>query len=239
MKEKLTVPAVYVIHVRGHQERDKHMRAELGKHGIDFQYMLDGNVEDMTNEIVERYFKGDKKQAMPGTSCTLKHLYVYEKMIEDDISGVLVFEDDIKLSSNFNTVFNSTMKEVQERGLENCIISYEHTTLKHVKKSELVDGQYLYEKPIGRCAGAYFLDLKAAKTIIDHLKAYKCDKIIDWYHNELIEKVLLKMYWSHPAIAEQYSHSGILPSLLDHKDDSIRRKIGWYLKKFIASARFS
>ena len=45
----------------------------------------------------------------------------------------------------------------------------------------------------------------------------KCNKIIDWYHNELIDTIGLQNYWCHPPIVEQGSHNGKMQSIIDDK----------------------
>jgi predicted glutamine amidotransferase len=47
----------------------------------------------------------------------------------------------------------------------------------------------------------------------------------------LADKGLLEIYWCHPAIMEQQSHNGKLPSLLDGKKHGILRRISYASQK--------
>lgn len=221
----------YVIHVKGAVEREKYIKKELAKHNITFEFILDGNMEDITNEQLERYFDGELKHKTPQTSCALKHILVYEKMIKEDIQKALVFEDDIELSSIFNKIFNTSLLEIQSQHSNKYMISYENSTLQYVKRTERISGQVLYKKDQGRCTGAYLLDIEAAKEMIKYLSQYKCDKPIDWIHYELIKNKAINVYWSHPSIAEQRSHNGKMRSLIGHKKMGFFRRISFFLQK--------
>lgn len=221
----------YVIHVKGAVERERHIKKELAKHKIPFEFMLDGNVENITNEQLERYFDGEMKRKIPPTSCALKHILVYEKIIAENIPKALIFEDDIELFDSFSTIFSASLLEIKNQNLENYIISYENSTLQYVKQSEIISNQVLYKKDYSRCAGAYMIDIKAAKKIIQHIYHQKCNKPIDWVHHELIVNKTLNVYWSHPPIAEQKSHNGKMQSLIDHKRNGFFRRISFFLQK--------
>lgn len=221
----------YVIHVKGAVEREKYIKRELAKHNITFEFILDGNMEEITHEQLEKYFDGVMKNRTPQTSCALKHILAYENMIEENVQKALIFEDDIELFNSFTKIFNTSLLEIHNHQLKKYIISYENSTLQYVKRSERVSGQVLYKKDHSRCAGAYLIDIEAAKEIIQYLSQQKCDKPIDWIQHELIKNKKINVYWSHPVIAEQRSHNGKMPSLIDHKKMGFFRKLSFFLQK--------
>jgi hypothetical protein len=114
------------------------------------------------------------------------------------------------------------MIEIREKNLSNFIISLEKSNHAYVHKQELVKDEILYKKKVGRCAGAYLVDIEFVNSLINDIETNKCHRIIDWYHNDLSENDLINIYWSHPTIAEQASHNGKMPSLIDNK------KLGWF-----------
>ena len=81
-------------------------------------------------------------------------------------------------------------------------------------------------------AGAYIIDLKGAQNILAEIKNTKCATVIDWYHNVLIDKKVINMYWAHPALVEQGSHNGHLSSTISSKPSSVKRKIAWLAQKY-------
>ncbi|MEO5572201.1 MAG: glycosyltransferase family 25 protein [Bacteroidia bacterium] len=220
----------YVIHVRGNTERENFIRNELKKFNIDFEFILNGNIEDLTDGDLNKYFKDDFKISSPRSSCTIKHFFVYERMVENNISVALVFEDDIELSGNFPEIFDKSLKEAAEMR-ESYVISYESSTQEFISSSEVIPGKVLYQKTHGRCAGAYLIDLAAAKKILEYGLKNKVNVCMDWVHNVLSEKGWLKIYWCHPAIAEQQSHNGKIQSLLDEKKQGPYYRLKYFLEK--------
>ena len=47
---------ILVVHVRGQEERRAFMEKQMEKLGWPHEYILDGNVEDLTPEVLDRYF---------------------------------------------------------------------------------------------------------------------------------------------------------------------------------------
>jgi glycosyl transferase family 25 len=90
----------------------------------------------------------------------------------------------------------------------------------------------LYEAAAGRCAGAYLIDLQAAKNMLEDLKVNKCNRVIDWWHNDLIERKVIKMYWAHPPLTEQGSFNGVLPSSVSARANGSIRRFKWLAQKF-------
>lgn len=233
----INIPKVYVVHVKkGYENRKKSIDLQMEKHDIAVEYMLDGDIEDLTKEHLEKYYSGAMKAFSPEASCTIKHLLIYEKMILNNITEALIFEDDIFLNENFVEIFNTTIVELHQRKdikINKTIVSYENSTLKIIPKNELKKGQYLYLNPAGRCAGAYYISLGCAKMIIEKCRTEKMDVPIDWYHNQLSEAGLLDIYWCVPAIAEQGSQNGMFDSSLDlRKKNTWLRRLKWKIRKF-------
>ncbi len=221
----------FVIHVRGNKEREKHIKRELQKHNIDYEFILEGNMEDITENNLEKYFSDDYKKISPQTSCVLKHFYAYEQIVKNNISIALVFEDDIELFNSFQKIFEASVKESVTENLSGFIVSYEASTQNFIGKSEEVARKYLYKKNNGRCAGAYLIDVAAAKMILDYTYKYKCNMNVDWLHNELSAKGILKIFWCHPPVAEQQSHNGKIQSLLDSKKQGNFYRIKYFIQK--------
>lgn len=217
---------VYVIHVKGAKTREKHIRKEMQRFNIDFEFVLDGNKESITPLQLNTYFAGEMHEISARTSCAIKHIFAYEKMVKNNDEQALIFEDDIVLKKQFNTVLPAILNEIKTKNLSNYIISLENSGHNYVKKREIIAGQYLYQKDKGRCAGAYIIDKKGASNLLQKLYTEKCDLPIDWFHNKTIKEKQIQSLWAHPYLAEQGSHNGKIKSLLDDK------KYGWF-KRFV------
>lgn len=226
---------VFVIHVRGAIEREENIRHELKKHNLSFEFILDGNKEDITTGILNQYFSGQMHEKSARTSCAIKHIFAYQKIIDKKIPYALIFEDDIELKKNFRDVIQKIQKEYQARNLSNFIISLENSGHNYVKKQELVKGQILYKKKHGRCAGAYIIDNLCAQNMLDIIKNDKCSLPIDWFHNAISEENKINIYWSFPHIAVQGSHNGKIASLIDNKPKGWFRSFLYYCQTLIKS----
>jgi len=112
------------------------------------------------------------------------------------------------------------------------IISLENSTLKFPSYWKTKKGKFLYQAKSGRMAGAYIIDLEGAKKILNDLKTNKCGTVIDWWHNTLIERGIIKMYWAHPPLVEQGSHNGFLNSTISTKPNTAIRRISWLVQKY-------
>ncbi|MCU0468050.1 MAG: glycosyltransferase family 25 protein [Arcicella sp.] len=239
----INISKVYVAHVKkGYDNRRVSIESQMNKLNIPFEFMLDGDIEDLNQDRLEKYFKGHLKALTPQTSCMMKHLLIYEDMIKNNVSAALVFEDDILLADNFVEIFNKSISELHSRAdidFNKSLISYENSTLKDVSILEIKSNQYLYLRSSGRCAGAYYISLNSAKLIINKCEEEKTDEMMDWYHNQMVEAGLLNIYWCHPTIAEQGSQNGVFDSSLDiRKKGNFKRRVSWLFKKMFSFIRF-
>lgn len=220
----MTDTKILVLHVKkGYEERETFMRDMLGKAGLDFEFILDGDVDDLTPEVLDRYFTGEMKQAAPYTSCTMKHLLACEYVLEHRLPGALVLEDDMILYKNFRKVFAECMEETERDHIESPLINFEDSALRFVPGSQRRKGKHLYRAARDRFAGCYYLSHGAARKIMDYVYEHRCDKISDLFHQSLISRIGLAYYWCHPCTATQGTHNGLFPSSLNELSASKQR----------------
>lgn len=203
----------FVLHVRnGYEERGEHIDKMMRKMNIDFEYILDGDMDDLTNDTLEQLFSGETmKGRFPQTSCAMKHLLAYREIVGRGLDGAIILEDDIFLHDKFNIVFNKSMKEMAanpEMSARPVIISYEDTRLRFVPRSQRRPGTVLYPGDRDRMAGAYYINLSGAKLIIEYVRRNRMDVPIDILHNKLLKTGALTYLWCHPTVATQGSHNG-------------------------------
>ncbi len=225
----------FIIHVKGAHKREKHIKTQLQKFNLSSEFILDGNKKSITETILDTYFKDEMHKVSAQTSCALKHILAYKRVIEKNLNQALILEDDIILQHNFNEVIEHIINEIKEKRLTNYFISLENSNHDYIKKSEVVEGQTLYKKERGRCAGAYLIDSECAKNMLLQINENRCSLPIDWFHNDLSELQKINIYWSHPYIAVQGSHNGSLPSLIDNKKTGWFRKIVYFFQGKIKS----
>ncbi len=223
-----------VLHVKeGYAERATHIESMLKKMQIQFKYILDGDKPDLTKEVLDKYFGNGGSADMCGkysrTSCAYKHILAYEYIVNHNIPGALILEDDIILHHDFVDIFNNTMTEVKKLSYTNFMISYEDSRLRFVPRSKRIKKIYLYLGNKDRMAGAYYIDQVAAKYILDKIKKEKCIEPIDILHNKLIKEKQLTYFWCQPTIASQGSFTGLFKTSISSKKQKCE-KLQWLFK---------
>ena len=229
------IDAIYVVHAKTGYKLHENRIIELFKaNNLEFQFVTDGDPSFFTHELLARYFtKGMLSGWSDGViSCTLNHLYAYEKMVEKNNRYALIFENDPFFYGNFNENIIKLADEINNLG-KGFLISLENTSLRYPSYWAFRKGKHLYQAKQGRCAGAYIIDNEGAKRIINDVKINKCPSVIDWYHNFLIRDGILDMFWVHPPLVEQGSHNGKLCSTISCKQKSLSRQIKWTIQKVV------
>jgi len=207
----------YVIHVSDAYARKAHIQNELDGKDLDITYITKGDKKDLTAEVLDEYFSEEMAAIKASTSCAYKHILAYQTIVAEKDHLVLILEDDIKFYKHFS-ILQKIVTELEIRKIENFMLSLEDSNLRYIPKSEREIGTLIYPKKTGRMAGAYLIDKKGAKSILQHIKKEKINIPIDWYHNLCVKNYAIKMYWSHPAIAFQSSLDGSMKSLIVNKN---------------------
>jgi glycosyl transferase family 25 len=221
----------YIIHVSDATEREAHIKSQIENKKLNYQFINDGDKKDLSESILNKYFKGPLHQRSAAASCAYKHILAYENMIANNIDLALVLEDDIFLSDDFTDLLNKAILEIRQRNLKNFIVSLEDSSLQYVRGSERKKNQLLYKNIYGRMTGAYLVDLVAVIKMMNEIEKNKCGDNIDWFHNRSSEKGMINMYWIHPTIATQGSLTGSIASLIDDKPFGVFRIFAFQLEK--------
>lgn len=223
-----------VIHAAKLKERGENIDRMLRGIGMDYEFISEGDADQLTDELIDKYLADgpeDLHKKSPRASCTIKHFLAYEKIVAEGMEGALVLEDDIVLHDNFMPRFEKSIEEYREhyKG-RNVLISYEDSSLQFVPRSKREKDRMLYPGKKDRMAGAYFVSLHAAKTILDCLKQQPTAIPVDCYHYELLKKGVIDYLWCQPALATQGSFTGQFRSSLSKKKDTMI-VVRWWFKK--------
>jgi glycosyl transferase family 25 len=233
MVSTLKIDGIYVIHaLKGYELHEKRVIDLFGEHNLSFEFVTDGDPKFFNKDILRKYFTPNISSKMTaGTlSCTLNHILAYEKMVKRKNQYALIFENDPFFLGDFTTSLNKMGDEINslEKGF---LISLENSALRFPSFWETRGGKHLFRATTQRMAGAYLIDLKGAENILNDIKQHKCDEVIDWWHNTLVERGIVKMYWAHPPLVEQGSHNGNLSSTISSKPKSVIRQFQWNMQK--------
>lgn len=221
----------YIIHVSDAYEREKHIKEELKNRNLDIKFVLEGDIKDLSNDVLYSYFTGNMKEARGAVSCAYKHILTLQKIIAQENEVVLVLEDDIYCYKNFNKMLLKIKDEIKERKLNNFIVSLEDSTLNYIPKSKRKKGQYLFAENKTRTTGGLLIDKKGAKSILESIINDKVDRPIDLYFNKLIQNNIVNMHWSQPAIMCQGSIDGSIKTLIGEKRLGLVRTTSYRIQK--------
>jgi glycosyl transferase, family 25 len=233
MIKTLGIDGVYVIHAtKGYELHEDRINKLFHEKKLEFEFVIDGYT-GLNKDIQDKYFSTDidTKISKGVISCTLNHILAYEKIVKNKNRYALVFENDPFFLGNFHKKLERISGEIDklEKGF---IISLENTNLKFPSYWATKKGKFLYQAKTERGAGAYIIDLEGAKKILDDVQKNKCNTVIDWWHNSLVQKGVIKIFWAHPPLVEQGSHNGFLSSTISSKPKSLSRRFKWNTQKF-------
>jgi glycosyl transferase, family 25 len=233
MIQDLFKKGIFVIHaLKGYERHEKRIIELFGKNEMAFEFVTDGDPSHFSDEILNKYFIPEIKTKMSDgvLSCTLNHIYALEKMVEKNLDYALIFENDPCFLGNFTEKLKKLENEIDKLN-EGFIVSLENTSLRLPSIWSTKKGKHLYEATTCRQCGAYIIDKKGAINILNDLKVNKCPIVVDWWHDSLIEKSIIKMYWAHPPLVEEGSHNGAMSSTISTKASGNYRKLAWNLQK--------
>lgn len=233
--KELGIDGIYVVHgVRGYEAREEMLNKLLKEdHSLDFEFVTEFADETINEELIKQYFVSNVRDLMKRGAiyCTLVHILILEKVVQRNEKYTIIFENDICFLGNFREKIKPIVEEAKTLK-EGFIISLENSTLEFPSWRKTKKGKYLYPAKAGRCAGAYMIDNAAAKKMLEDLKQTKCSLVIDWWHNNLIDRGIIDMYWAHPPVAEQGSFNGKVSSTISVRNNGSIRRFRWLAQKY-------
>jgi glycosyl transferase family 25 len=230
------VDHIYIIHaLSGYDMHEQRLKKLLPETNIPFSFITKGDPSIWSRKEIDKLFHRDIRNKLKQgvLSCTLNHIYAYMEMIKAGHEYAIVFENDpyfLDGIKGFRPKVEALLQEASSIN-EGFIISLENTTLRFPPKSKRTRGKLLYKANQGRAAGAYLINRAAAQAMIINLESHKCDNVIDWWHNGMIDRGVVDMYWAHPALTEQGSHNGKLHAGISSKNASFFRQFKWNAQK--------
>ncbi|UTM60479.1 glycosyltransferase family 25 protein (plasmid) [Photobacterium sp. CCB-ST2H9] len=205
---------VFIIHVsKGYEDRRAHIDQHLPERGItNFEYMLEGDISDLTPEVKEKYFQHN--ECLPALSCAYKHILVYEKMVAEGIERALVLEDDAYLTEDAFEKLSAVEAEMSSE--RNFILNIEHSN-RSVPVRIKNPGQLCYLASHTKRTGGYVIQLEAAKRIVDFFEHYQTSMPIDAFQTKMRDILGYNIFWMDPPVVHQGSKNGMFDSELSQR----------------------
>lgn len=208
---------VLVIHVKTFLDREAHMREQLGRFGIPFEFVLDHDAVEVTEAIDAAHFIPGADLNKAAKSCCLKHLLAMQEIAKlPDGQFGLVLEDDVMLSDDFTRILADAVEEAARLPAPRTV-QLGCANNMHVPRHLLRDGQRLYKASQVRATDSYLIDPEGARRRVEYLTANKIAFPADHLFNRTDAACGIQFYWLEPTIVEQGSMKGRFQSAIDTK----------------------
>ena len=220
------IESVYVVHARKFTERAAHMKREMARFDIPFEFIEPFDADTLDAGIQDRYFVPDARLSTGQKSCSLKHFEAMRRVADKKQRLALILEDDVILADNFIEELGKIIEE-SKRLTPPYTIQIGCANNMYVPKHLLVAGQRLYEAHEVRAADAYLIGAEAARIRVDWLEQGKIHLPPDHILTYIDREKQIRTYWSDPTLVEQGSMNGLFPSALE---ENRKTRPLWYMK---------
>jgi glycosyl transferase family 25 len=229
--EMSMLPA-YVIHSKLLPDRTDHIRRELDRAGISFEWVLDFDPDEITPEVDHTYFAPAVDLTMRQKSCALKHIVAMQRICERGHDLALIFEDDAQLVPDFKGQLMRVLDEA-DRWPRPRILHLGAATNFYTPAANLRPGQTVYPGDRVRNMEAYVLGATEARARLEWIARHPLRDPIDIAFNTGDPAAGIAILWPEPPLAEQGSLNGRFKSSLQRKRQSqLRLRIQFAVQKF-------
>jgi glycosyl transferase family 25 len=206
------VDAVFVLSVRSFTDRIAHIRAELARHRIAFEFVFDYDANAIQAELIDRMFApSDMKPSHQ--SLVLKHVRTWQLAVERNLRRVLVFEDDAELADDFHARLAEALAEA-DRLPPGWMIYLGRGNNQHIGSR---DGPALIAGGLLPATDAMVFDQEAARRRLAYLDTHRISRPADWLTRETDATVGVVHWWLRTPLVTQGSMNGRFDSVLDRK----------------------
>ncbi len=205
------VDAVYVLTVKTFTQRIAHVRQEMARHGIHFEFMFDHDASELDDALIQATFApSDMKRGHQ--SLVLKNVAVWRDAIRKGYQRILVFEDDAVLLEHFNHELARAMAAADHLP-PGWLVFLGGLDTKVPPHYFLSEGP-LVEVPIATTE-AYVCDRLAIERRLAWIAEHRIALAVDHLIRQVDKACGTRQYWLTQPIVEQGSVLGIFDSVLD------------------------
>jgi glycosyl transferase family 25 len=209
----LAIDAVFVLSVKTFADRIAHVRRELGRAGIPFEFIFDHDAAELDDDAIRRHFVvGDAPPMKRQASLTLKHLQAGRLACARGARRIMVFEDDVVLLPEFHPRLAAAMRAADA-------LAPGWLVFLGGADAKVPDAFFLHSGPLvplaSTTAEGYVTDLEACRRRLAWAEANKIDLPADQLitHIDCAERTA--QFWPPEPLVEQGSVIGLFDSVLD------------------------
>lgn len=220
-----------VISLKSATERRQHIEDEFGKHNVTFEFF-----DALTPETVKEHAStlslnlNAARLTAGELACMASHVSAWQKMIDKNITYMAIFEDDIYLGEDAESLLSSTEWIKPDWNIIKIEAFAKKALLSNTRYDILSDKRQIVPlkgKNLG--AAGYILSAKGAKLLLDYIanrKLQPIDEIIfDIFisqQSELVYQMLPALCVQEMILKERQSELSLPSSLESERRDRMR-----------------
>jgi hypothetical protein len=205
------VDAVFVISVKSFESRIQHIEREMSKHNISFKFMFLHDSDDIDDSIIDSVFAPSILERNH-QSLILKNIAIWHEAAANNYKRILVFEDDVILSNDFNVRFDEAMTAAKKLS-DGWLIFLGGSDVK------VPDSFFLEKGPLIKLtmstAEGLVSDLTAVQRRLKWIAHNKITLPADQLIQAIDKETLTPHFWLTKSIVKQGSTTGLFESKLD------------------------
>jgi glycosyl transferase, family 25 len=208
----ISLPPIYVLSVKTFTDRINHIRQEMAKHQLEFEFIFDYDIYALDDIIDQQYFLQPSTLSPAAKSITLKHICAWKKALHKKHQQILVFKDDVVLDDNFLTKLQVVLEDANNISPGYLIFLGGADT--KVPKDFFKNQADFYELSMPT-AEAYITDLTAINLRLEWLERHKISLPADHATVKIDRDCNITQYWPKKSLVTQGSVFGLFPTTLD------------------------
>ena len=184
----------FVINLKKDIQRKNYINKHLAERNINFEFIEGVYGKELSNSEINELAdlnlsskKMGKQISLNEIGCALSHRKAYKKIVDENLDGGFIFEDDIILSKDIKEILesiNKNKKQLPQKAWLGLSNSYIRTSK---KTFDLFDSYKIYQSPKVRGALGYYIDYAGAKKLL-YLNT-KITYVSDWFTGGYIDKL--------------------------------------------------
>jgi glycosyl transferase family 25 len=106
---------IFIIHaLKGYDFHEERIKKVFSDMNLGFEFVTDGDPSLFTKNIIEKYFVKNIDQILSKgiLSCTLNHIFAYEKIVSRKLEYTVIFENDPYFLGNFKKKIEMLIPEI-------------------------------------------------------------------------------------------------------------------------------
>ena len=156
---------IVVISDKNNEARRENATQEFKKHNVEFRFFDAVMANRMSKEELDTKAIKDTFLSPSEIGCALSHCGVYDEFLNSDEKSIMICEDDIYFTEDFNYDSLLQIKEFLEETDEPRLVVLQKSIYHHKRIRSVGDNVNLYSTRNAFCTHGYIINRAAARNI--------------------------------------------------------------------------